>query len=111
MALPLRLVSPGPIGARLRAAHAVDVPLALDLPGRAALLDDTPMRREMTVRMSRVWTHFARSGTPNSAGLPDWPAYQATTRPTMLLDTQCRIASDPERRLREAWDVLPPFHP
>jgi len=103
--------SPGPIGARIGAAHAVDVPLTLDLPGPSPLLDSGPARDAMTAHLSRVWAQFARSGDPNRAGLPPWPAYGVTQHPTMLLDTQCRVVAAPDGALRETWGVLPPFHP
>jgi para-nitrobenzyl esterase len=104
-------VSPGPIGARIRAAHAVEIPLVFELPGPHRLVDDTPERRQMADLMSEVWTRFARTGDPNGPGLPNWPAFEARRRPTMIFDAQCRVVADPERRIRAAWPVLPEFHP
>jgi para-nitrobenzyl esterase len=104
-------ISPGPIGARIRAAHAVDIPLVLDLAGPNELVDDTPARAQMATAMSTIWTRFARTGNPNGAGIPAWPAYDSTRRATTILDTQYSVIDDPDPALREAAAVLPEFHP
>ena len=31
--------------------------------------------------MSTYWTNFAKTGNPNGNGLPEWPKFNATTRP------------------------------
>jgi para-nitrobenzyl esterase len=38
-----------------------------------------PEDREMSKRIERYWTNFARTGDPNGDGLPKWPVYDAAT--------------------------------
>jgi len=47
-------------------------------------------------QMSTAWVNFARTGNPNHAGLPHWPAYNTNTRATMYFDTPCEVRDDPE---------------
>jgi para-nitrobenzyl esterase len=56
--------------------------------------------------VSQAWVHFARSGNPNHAGLPVWPAYDAAKHATMFFDGPCFVRNNPEveglRLIREA---------
>ena len=49
------------------------------------------------------WVTFARTSSPDHAGLPAWPPYQPDTRATMILDSVCRVEHDPLRVERQAW--------
>ena len=37
---------------------------------------------------------FATTGNPNNPLIPDWPAYDARRRATMVFDTDMRVADD-----------------
>jgi para-nitrobenzyl esterase len=47
-------------------------------------------------QMSTAWVNFARTGNPNHAGLPHWPAYNSDSHATMYFDTPCQVRQDPE---------------
>jgi para-nitrobenzyl esterase len=52
--------------------------------------------------MSDALLAFARTGNPNTSGLPKWPRFDTEKRPTMLFDLPPRLEDDPrgaERRL------------
>jgi para-nitrobenzyl esterase len=56
--------------------------------------------------MSGAWAAFARSGRPEHASIPDWPAYDLTERATMILDSECRIEKDPGGETRLLWKAI-----
>ncbi|MFD2572147.1 carboxylesterase/lipase family protein [Spirosoma soli] len=43
--------------------------------------------RQLAELMSTYWVNFARTGNPNSKGLPDWPAYNSQKQVVMVFDT------------------------
>ena len=43
---------------------------------------------------SAAWVAFAKTGNPAHGGLPAWPAFNTTTRPTMVLGPTCALVND-----------------
>jgi para-nitrobenzyl esterase len=98
---------PSPIlRGRCGSFHALELPFVFDCVERAASADGGPESRELAARMSGAWISFARDGKPDDAGLPAWPAYSASERPTMLFDVDCRVEADPYRCERQIIDEL-----
>jgi len=65
---------------------------------------DTAENQALSDTMIKTWSTFARTGNPNNADLPNWPAYDAKSRETMLLNVKSSVAKDPggaERKLLE----------
>jgi para-nitrobenzyl esterase len=58
-------------------------------------------------QISDTWLAFARRGNPNHDGLPEWPPYSVTTRPTMVLDHQSYVELDPLADVRRIWQGIP----
>jgi para-nitrobenzyl esterase len=56
------------------AQHAAEIPYVFDAVG-AMVKGSTEADRRMGATLSAYWTRFARSGDPNGAGQPAWPAY------------------------------------
>ena len=52
--------------------------------------------------MADAWIHFARTGDPNHAGMPHWPAYDPATIPTMVFNDRTEAVNDPDGELRKA---------
>jgi para-nitrobenzyl esterase len=52
--------------------------------------------------MSSAWVAFARTGKPETKLLPNWPAFDAGKRATMIFNDQCKVVDDPRRDLRLA---------
>jgi para-nitrobenzyl esterase len=54
--------------------------------------------------MHGAWVHFATHGAPGHSGLPEWPRYTATDRPTMLFDVQPGLLRQPNEAELALWD-------
>jgi para-nitrobenzyl esterase len=90
-------------GGRMKAHHAMDLPFVFDNTEAADTTAGAPGARELAARVSDTWIAFARNGSPNNPTIPAWPAYTATDRATMILDTDCRVVRDPDRDARLLW--------
>lgn len=87
---------------RLRCPHALEIPLVFDNVEKARNFvgrGDEP--QGVADQMSAAWLAFARTSDPNADGLPQWPAYDAAQRATMIFDLESRVASDPNAQVRE----------
>ena len=92
--------------ATLGAGHATDIGPTFDnwdLPG---LHGDGPGLQAAAEHLSGLWTSFARSGKPSAPGVPEWPRYDTTRRATMVVDTDCQVADDPNAAERTLWEGL-----
>jgi len=89
---------------KLGAPHALDIAFCFDNLDRTGLHGHRPEAPALAERVSEAWLAFARTGDPNHAGLPAWPAYGTGCRPTMIFDVDCRVADDPDAEERKAWD-------
>jgi para-nitrobenzyl esterase len=94
-------------GGVLRSTHALEIPFVFDnlnQPGGDLMTGTGPERQDIADAMHRAWIAFARTGNPEHAGIPSWPAYDTTTRPTMRFDVTRELCSDPYGEDRRAWD-------
>ena len=90
-------------GGRLKAHHAMDLPFVFDNAEVADTTVGAPGARELAARISATWIAFAWNGTPDNPAIPPWPAYSSRDRATMILDTACHVAHDPDRDVRLLW--------
>jgi para-nitrobenzyl esterase len=83
---------------RLLSPHAIDLSWVLDDTPYSSSFDGGGARvGQLARRMSDAWVAFARSGSPNHQGLPDWPSYRPQAgRATLLFDDTCRVVNDPD---------------
>ena len=91
---------------RLQAHHAMDLPLVFDTVDMPDTTRNAPGAREVAATMSTTWAAFARTGSPENAALPRWPAYTPERRATMVLDSECRLVADPDRDARLLWERI-----
>jgi para-nitrobenzyl esterase len=92
---------------KLKAFHTLDIPFALGNVDEGKSMTGTGQDRyALQDKMSAAWTAFARTGNPNHKGLPNWPAFNATQRATMILSNQCKVVNDPNGPERIALAAL-----
>ncbi|MBN1833605.1 MAG: carboxylesterase/lipase family protein [Deltaproteobacteria bacterium] len=87
---------------RLRAHHALDVPLVFDnVESNRSMVGPGPKPQRMADIMSSVWIAFARTGNPNTGGLPQWPTYDPKNRSTIFLDIESHVVERPYETIRQ----------
>lgn len=98
---------------RLRSPHALDIPLVFDTVGKSAslLAPVAADAQKVADQMSAAWIAFARTGSPNAAGLSSWPRYDARSRSTMVFNVVSRAVNDPYPEERAIISALPPTRP
>lgn len=65
--------------------------------------------RNLSRMMVSYWTSFAKSGSPNRDGLPDWRAFDAESQQTQVLGTNSVYTTPGVRR--EKLDLMARTHP
>ncbi|HEY9217436.1 MAG TPA: carboxylesterase family protein, partial [Phenylobacterium sp.] len=86
---------------RLKCPHALEIPLVFDNVEKARnFVGRGEEPQTLAEQMSEAWLAFARTGDPNTAGLPRWPAYDAERRATMIFDTTSQVVEDPNADVR-----------
>ena len=85
----------------LRAGHATEIQAKFENADLGGLLGTKPDRFLAAKNFGAVWTSFARTGHPQVPGAPAWPAYDLTTRATMLVDVHSTLVQDPNQAERE----------
>ncbi len=86
---------------RMRAFHCLDISfwfyntdLMLTHTGGGA------RPHALSDKMSDALLNFMRTGNPNTASLPEWPAYTEDKGETMILNDDCVVKNDPDREGR-----------
>jgi para-nitrobenzyl esterase len=88
---------------KLKAFHALDVPFVFETLDAGGFAGGSETARDLSGRIAATWTAFARTGRPDNAAIPHWPAYTAAERATLVLDAKCRIENDYGRETRLLW--------
>ena len=71
-----------------------------------------PLPQGLMEQMMDAWLAFAKTGDPNHPSMPSWPAYETSTRATMIFDTTdaapaTEVVNDPDAGERSFWDGVP----
>ena len=90
-------------GGRLKSPHTIEIPFAFDnVQISRQITGGGADAMALADRVSDTWIAFARTGDPNTSKLPNWPAFNAIERPTMVINNQSKVVSDPIREQRLA---------
>jgi len=90
-----------PVAPHLRTPHAIEIPFVFDNISKSkASTGDAPDTHALAARVSAAWVAFAKTGNPNTPQLPQWPAYSAASRDTMVINHASRVVKDPDREQR-----------
>lgn len=86
---------------KYKAFHTAEHPLSLRL-----VLE--PESEQLSKQICGAWVAFARNGSPNRRGLPEWPAYSTGRRATMIFNIpRSEAVNDPDREERLMLRALP----
>ena len=89
------------------AYHTLDIPFVFyNLDIGASMTGASLSRYELGHAMSAAWAGFARTGDPNHADMPTWPAFDPDNYATMMFGEDIRAANDPNREERLALAEL-----
>jgi para-nitrobenzyl esterase len=95
-------------GGRRLSPHCIEIPFAMQNHWQLPEMVGTgPELQPLADKVSGAWLAFARTGNPSHPGIPKWPAYTATDRPTMHMDNEWRVVNDPDGAERLALAPLP----
>ena len=89
------------------AVHGHDVDASFNLYRQNMCGSGRKDGRKMTLALASAWVAFAKTGSPNNEHIPNWPKYDATTRATMVFDTNTRVVNDPRSAMRKYFSQNP----
>jgi para-nitrobenzyl esterase len=86
----------------MKAPHTAEIPFAFDNVDKGPIwLGTDEDTFDLGKRISAVWVAFARTGDPNTKGVPKWAAYNTTDRATMNFDSECRVVKNHRENIRK----------
>ncbi len=97
----------------LGVTHGSDIPFTFNAFASSSPLflfhEDTPANQQLARVWSASMAHFARTGDPNGAGLPEWPRYDAGARACLIFDDRPHVEGDPDgAAARSAYGLQDP---
>jgi para-nitrobenzyl esterase len=83
--------------------HCLEIPFVFqNVWHMPELVGTGPKIQPLADRISGAWVAFARTGNPSHSGIPQWPAFQANQRATMVIDNEWKVVNDLNRDERLA---------
>jgi para-nitrobenzyl esterase len=92
---------------QMGAYHTLDIPFVFNNVDVAASMTGAAQERyQLAHVMSAAWAAFARTGNPDHADMPHWPAFNPDEFPTMVFANDTAVRKDPNREERLALASL-----
>jgi para-nitrobenzyl esterase len=92
---------------QMKSYHTLDIPFALyNIDQAASMTGAMQDRYALAHIMSAAFASFARTGNPNHADVPNWPAFNTRAYPTMVFGNECKVMNDPNREERLALKAI-----
>ncbi|MET0341250.1 MAG: carboxylesterase family protein [Polyangiales bacterium] len=76
------------------AVHGLDVSATLNNARDSALSSGSASAKKVANEAASAWAAFARTGDPNTAAIPRWPAWDPQKRAVLVFDEQTRVVED-----------------
>lgn len=91
-----------------RSTHCMEIPFVFANTDRhASMTGGGNKARELAAKMSQAWINFAKTGNPNTGGLPKWEPYTPSEGTTMIFNEECRITNNHDKELIEIIRSFP----
>jgi len=85
---------------KYKALHCMELPFVFDNIDLANhMTGGGKQAHELADKMSQAWINFAKTGNPNHAGLPEWPAYNNSNTSTMHFNNTCVVKPQLDKEL------------
>lgn len=92
----------------LRSTHCMEIPFVFNNVVRhASMTGGGKAAQVLADKMSSAWLNFARTGNPNTEGLPEWEPYTADKGATMIFDNDCGMKYNHDKELLEVVMAFP----
>jgi para-nitrobenzyl esterase len=99
-------------GGVFKTPHTMEIPFTLySFDKVREYVGEGPEPKIMADQMAGAWVAFARTGKPDHAGIPHWPAFDPRTRPVMDFNLKSRVVNDPLSEVRQVLAENPPPSP
>lgn len=91
-----------------KSPHTMEIPFVLYSYDKVrTFVGEGPGPAHMAAQIGGAWAAFARSGKPDHAGIPHWPAFNSTERPVMVFNTVSKVVNDPLPGVRQVLETMP----
>jgi len=82
-------------GGKWGSPHSLDLAFVFDNVAKSeAMVGAGAEPQALADQMSAAWIAFARTGNPNTAAIPAWPAFTVAERATMVFGGKSRVVND-----------------